>query len=158
MADQLPGNLTGKFLVRTGRWAFQEAHKWLPRTRDRAELRRHALKLRFWPGGAAEQTGGQVLDLDWSWVKSLPGKRIGELRIHDTLGGCDNLRVIFFVPQVVIELPMIWILSVFQKKRDDFTVPQLKNFELRRMLILERFYIDCHPGHEPGRPGKSGGS
>ena len=27
MADELPGNLTGKYLVRVGRWAFQEAHK-----------------------------------------------------------------------------------------------------------------------------------
>ena len=142
MADKLPGNLTGNYLVRAGRWAFQEAHKWLPRTKDRAELRRHALKLRFWPGCEGEEEGGQVLDLDWSWVRSLPGKRIGELRIHDTLGDCDNLRVMFFVPPMVIEVPMLWVLSVFQKKRDEFTAPQLRNFELRRRLILERFYMN----------------
>jgi len=140
MADELPGNLTGSYLVRAGRWAFQAIHKWLPRARDRAELRRHALKLRFWPGCTGKETEGQVLDLDWSWIKALPGKRIGELRIHDTIGGCDNLRVIFFVPTIVIQLPTLWVLSAFQKKRDYFTAPQLKNFELRRKLIMERFY------------------
>jgi hypothetical protein len=68
MEDELPGNLTGKYLVRAGIWAFQEAHKWLPRTRDRAELRRQALKLRFWPACHPEDDGGQVLDLDWCWI------------------------------------------------------------------------------------------
>jgi hypothetical protein len=29
---------------------------------------------------------------------------------------------------------------MFQKKRDDFTNAQLRNYELRRKLILERFY------------------
>ena len=80
-------NLTGAYLVRAGRWAFQEARKWLPRARDRAELRRHALKLRFWPTGDVGDESGTLMDLDWSWVKSLPGTRIGELRIHDTIGG-----------------------------------------------------------------------
>ncbi len=140
MADELPGDLTGKYLVRVGRWAFREAHKWLPRTRDRAELRRHALKLRFWPGGASTESGGQVLDLDWSWIEALPGDRIGELRIHDTIGNRDNLRVIFFIPPFATDPPTVWILSVFQKKRDDFTSAQISNFDLRRRIILERFY------------------
>jgi hypothetical protein len=140
MAKELPGNLTGTYLVRAGSWAFQEARKWLPRTRDRVELRRHALKLRFWPTGAAESEAGQVEDLDWSWIRSLSGKRIGELRIHDEIGNCDNLRVIFFVPRIVTELPIVWILSVFQKKRDEFTVAQIRNYDLRCKLILERFY------------------
>jgi hypothetical protein len=85
---------------------------------------------------------GQLLDLDWCWVKSLPGKRSGELRIHDKIGDCDNLRVIFFVPAQDTKPPMLWVLSVLQKKRNDFTAAQLRNYEIRRLLILERFYND----------------
>ena len=136
-------HLTGRYRVRAGRWALQEAQKWLPRIRDRAELRRHALKLRFWPENHPEDDQGIILDLDWSWIKGLPGKRIGELRIHDNIGGCDNMRVIFFVPPAQDnpkKLSEIWILSVFQKKRDDFTVPQINNFVSRRTIIIERFY------------------
>ena len=132
----MDGNLTGDYFVQAGRWAFQDAHKWLPRTRDRAELRRHALKLRFWPGRNAEDERGQLLDLDWSWVKSLPGMRVGELRIHDTIGNCDNLRLIFFVPEYETVRPMVWILAVLQKKRDDFTKAQLVNFRARRRLVV----------------------
>ncbi len=142
MTEELPGDLTGRYLVRVGRWAMQEAAKWLPRIRDRAILRRHALKLRFWPAAQAGDAGGQVLDLDWCWIKSLSGQRIGELRIHDRIGDCDNLRVIFFVPTIKTEPPMLWILSVLQKKRDDFTTPQVRSFALRRLLILERFCGD----------------
>jgi hypothetical protein len=139
MAD----HLTGRYRVRVGRWALQESRKWLPRIRDRAELRRHALKLRFWPEIHPQDESGKLLDLDWCWVRGHAGKKIGELRIHDTIGGCDNLRIIFFVPAIEEkpgELPSVWILSVFQKKRDDFSVPQIKNFEARRTMILERFY------------------
>ncbi len=140
MGKELPGNLTGTYLVRTGNWAMQEARKWLPRTRDRAELRRHALKLRFWPGHTADVHGGDVEDLDWTWIRSLPGKRVGELRIRDTIGGCDNLRLIFYAPPFLTEPPILWILSVLQKKRDDFTTAQIRNYDLRRKLIIERFY------------------
>lgn len=140
MVDELPGNLTGIHLVRAGRWAFQEAQKLFPRARDRAELRRHALKLRFWPNCRAEDTEGQLLDLDWCWIRSLAGKRIGELRIHDKIGDCDNLRVIFYSPPIKTELPMLWVVSVLQKKRNDFSAAQIFNFDFRRKLILERFY------------------
>jgi hypothetical protein len=86
-------------------------------------------------------TKGQILDLDWSWIKALKGRGIGELRINDTIGGCDNLRVIFFDPGIATEpLPTLWILSVFQKKRDDFTKAQIINFRNRSLLILQRFY------------------
>lgn len=54
----LSGNMTGNYYVRAVRPAFHDAKYWLPHMRDRALLRRHALKLRFW--GA----GGLVEDLD----------------------------------------------------------------------------------------------
>jgi len=137
----MDGNLTGRYLVRAIRPAFHDARKWLPRVRDRSELRRHSLKLRFWPKYYPEVDGGEVLDLDWSWIKALKGRRVGELRVHDTIGGCDNLRVIFFDPQRDTRpLPMLWVLAVFQKKRDDFTKAQIANFKMRRQLVIERFY------------------
>lgn len=35
---------------------------------------------------------------------------------------------------------MLWVLSVLQKKRDDFTKAQLANYRHRRLIVLERFY------------------
>lgn len=84
---------------------------------------------------------GQTADLDWSWVRALKGQGhdIGELRIHETIGGCDNLRVIFYRRSAREgELPTIWIIAVFQKKRDDFTSHQLKIFKGRKVLVDER--------------------
>lgn len=82
-----------------------------------------------------------MLDLDWSWIKALPRQRVGELRISDTIGGHNNLRVIFFDPEIESEpMPMIWVLAVLQKKRDDFTAGQISSFKLRRATVLERFY------------------
>jgi hypothetical protein len=142
MPAGLTGNLTGNFLVRALRPAFHDARHWLPGTKDRAELRRHSLKLRFWPERRPTGDNGELLDLDWSWIKALKGERIGELRIHDTLGGHDNLRVIFYDPAIRLpgSLPTIWVLAVLQKKRDDFTHQQIANFKLRKALVLERFY------------------
>jgi hypothetical protein len=135
-------HLTGRFHVRTLRANFADARRLLPRSGDRAELRRHVLKLRFWPKANAREAAGQVVDLDWSWIQACKGLDIGELRIHDVIGGNDNLRVIFFVgPERESEsLSCIWVLAVMQKKRDDFTANNLATFRARRLLVLERFY------------------
>ncbi len=134
-------NLTGRYLVRAIRPAFHDAHHWFPKARDRGKVRRHTLKLRFWPDHQPTDDNGDLLDLNWSWIRALPDRRIGELRIGDVIGGHDNIRVIFFDPQIATEpMPMIWVLSVFQKKRDDFTKAQIAMFKLRRALVLERFY------------------
>jgi len=134
-------NLTGSYLIRAIRPAFRDAHKWLPRTRDRAELRRHSLKLRFWPEKHLEDQNGVILDLDWSWIQAMKGMHVGELRINNKIGDCDNLRVIFFDPRIRTEpLSIIWILAVLQKKRDDFTNAQIITFRARRTIVLERFY------------------
>lgn len=106
------------------------------------EIRRHALKLRFWPDSAPLSEAGQVLDLDWEWVKGLPFNDVGKLRIHGTIAGDDNLRVIFHVggDKLKDPLPIIWILRVFQKKRDDFSSRDLDGFKERRRLIRRDFY------------------
>ena len=140
MADSLAGN----FFVRAFRPAFDDVHRLFTRTRDKIEVRRQALKLRHWPEPLTTEPSGQVVDLDWSWIRALPGLNIGELRIHDTIGGQDNLRVIFFDGPPNDRLPKrcIWILSVIQKKRDDFSVLQLRTFKSRRTVVSERFYRD----------------
>lgn len=140
MSGALGGSLTGNYHVRAIRPAFHDARRCLPRMRDRAELRRHALKLRFWPERWPADDNGQILDLDWSWIRSLPHKKVGELRIHDRIGDCDNLRVIFFDPQISEPYPTLWVLAVLQKKRDDFSRHMLRIFDSRRTLVLERFY------------------
>src|SRR5438046_686312 len=92
-----------------------------PRARDYFELRRHALKLRFWPATQATDPSGRVVVLDWSFIRAPPGLDLGELRIDDEIGGRRNIRIIFFVGPADGRYPMpcIWILAVFPKKRDD---------------------------------------
>ena len=136
----LPGALTGNFLVRAIRPAFHDAHSLFKSSRERAILRRHSLKLRFWPEKNHMDDDGTLMDLDWSWVNACKPKRIGELRIHDKIGDCDNLRVIFFDPEIREPLPTLWVLSVMQKKRNKFTDKNVATFKLRRQIVLERFY------------------
>ncbi len=71
----------------------------------------------------------------------MPGFHIGELRVADAIGGNDNLRIIFYVGSAEIRepLPMIWILRVLQKKRDDFSKNDVSIFKARRLLVIERF-------------------
>jgi hypothetical protein len=139
---EMSDNLTGGFHVRATRPAFADVGRLFKKTRDSIEVRRHALKLRYWPDAFTTEASGQVFDLDWSWIRSLEGTKIGELRIHDTIGGQDNLRVIFFLgPQCDrVAKRCIWILAVIQKRRDDFTAHQIRIFADRRLLVLQRFY------------------
>jgi hypothetical protein len=136
--------LTGNYWVRPLRPALDESCKLCPRKRDRMELRAHALKLRYWPATMPSDDNGQLLDLDWSWIRAAPRLQIGELRIGDVIGGNDNLRLIFFVGERLVALPMpvIWILRVMQKKRDDFSTNDLAIAKARRLIVLERFYTD----------------
>ena len=95
-----------------------------------------------WPTQATTDSAGQLVDLDWSYIQTLSHLKIGELRVHGTIGGCDNLRIIFFIGPSSDLFPKtcIWVLAVFQKKRDDFTPAQIRNFQARRKIVLIRFY------------------
>jgi len=137
-----PSRLTGSFFVRRLDCAVAEVSRDFRSVRDRIEIRRQALKLRYWPAPAAEDASGRLIDLDWSYVRALPDLKIGELRIHHPVGGHANIRIIFFVgpPDDRFPKPCIWILSVFAKKRDDFTTAQIKNFRARREIVLARYY------------------
>ena len=134
--------LSGSYRVRVFRPAFQDARGLFPRSRDMGRLRKHALKLRFWPQRQPQNEAGQLLDLDWEFIKSMPGNKVGELRIHDRINSNDNLRIIFFVApeQDRTEMPCIWILAVMQKKSNDFSRANIQTFRLRRQLVLERIY------------------
>jgi hypothetical protein len=109
---------------------------------DYYTAREHVLKLAYWPDDQG--------DLDWDWVKTLEKHRIGELRIDEEIGGCDNLRAIFFKPQVTIEsdpksidgdvMKRIWIISVFQKKTKGFSSPMMKAWVGMKKVIINRHY------------------
>lgn len=135
-------HLTGNYRVRATHAAFADVRRLCSRARDRMEVRRHALKLRFWPGNCSEEDGGPVMDLHWSWIRTMLGLNVGELRLHDTICGNDNLRIIFFVGDESRKepLPLIWVLRVMQKKRNDFTPNDVAIFKARRNLVMERFY------------------
>ena len=134
--------LEGRYRVRAISPALNEVWRLCNRMKENAEIRRHALKLRFWPDNHPTTDSGEVLDLNWSWVRSLPGANVGELRIQDAIAGNDNLRIIFFVgdPKIKKPLPMIWILRVMQKGRDDFSRHDISIFKARKALVVERFY------------------
>jgi hypothetical protein len=106
------------------------------------ELRRQALKLRFWPETSPTDDNGMLLDLDWSWVRALPGLNVAELRLHDKIGGQENIRIMFFVTEKRKQdpLPVIWVLAAFPKKRNDFTKNEIALFRARRLLVLKRYY------------------
>lgn len=142
MGDELPGNLTGNYFVRAMASAHFEVRNLCPRRRDRAEIRRQALKLRFWPEKHPTDQAGTILDVDWSWIRALRSvSKIGELRIDDTIAGHDNLRVIFSIgrPTAKAHMPIIWILAVMQKKRDEFTAANIKTFIARHKLVQKRY-------------------
>jgi hypothetical protein len=107
--------------------------------RDYFLIRSHALKLAFWPDEA---------DLDWDWIKSLEAKRVGELRIDEVIAQHDNLRIIFFKANKLLPgdpMLRIWTLTVFQKKRQDFSGKEIAAFRVMRDVIVSRYYADI-PG------------
>jgi hypothetical protein len=134
--------LTGTHRVRVIRPVLKEAARLCPRVGDYFDLRAQALKLRHWPEHQLKQPNGHVLDLDWCWIQSLPGLNVGEVRVHDAIAGRRNLRVIFFVgdPTVKVPLPLIWIIALLDKKRQEFTKENISIFRSRRTLVVERFY------------------
>lgn len=100
--------------------------------REYQKLRSHALKLAYFPVSG-----------DWDWIQSLPGKRIGELRIDEMIAGHNNVRVIFFRANIALDgepLPRIWTLTAFQKKSNDFSKKEIKAFNAMRQLIVIRSY------------------
>jgi hypothetical protein len=133
--------LFGTYYVKPTFSAIRDAQDLFPKYRDYQEARRHALKLAFWPG--FNGGGGVVQDLDWSWIDGMGEPRAAELRIHETIGGQDNLRIIFYVSKVILPkdpMPRIWTLSILQKKTKQFEHDDLKTFKGRLKILLKRYY------------------
>ncbi len=139
----MAGNLFGSFHVTPTFTAMKEAHDLFHKYGDYQELRRHALKLAFWPQGRPD--AGQAGDLDWEEIKAMPAPRACELRIDDVIGGFNNLRVIFYVFHPVVvrpgeKLPRLWTIGVMQKKTQRFSANDLRTFKARVTVLRRREY------------------
>jgi hypothetical protein len=134
--------LFGDYYVKPTSSGIRDAATLFPKYGDYQELRRHGLKLAYWPGEKVFDND-VVMDLDWEWIRALRDERIGELRITNQIGGHRNLRIIFWVAETVLAgdpLPRIWTLSVVSKKANDWTTPELRSFRGRRMIVWKRNY------------------
>lgn len=139
---RLGAGLTGNYHVKATRSARTAAHRLFPKIGDYMQLRAHALKLRYWPQKNPTTDSGCVLDLDWTWIKSLPRERVGELRIVEAIAQQENLRLIFFVADKRRSdpRPIIWILHVMQKKRQEFTRQEITIFSDRKQFVFINYY------------------
>lgn len=127
---------------------MRDAADLFPKYGHYQEARRHALKLAWWPGG--DDRSGKVEDLDWEWIDGMGDPRAGELRIHDEIGGYDNLRVIFWPAPTALAgdpqdrhgraMKRIWTLSVLQKKTQRFEKRDLTIFKARLVIVRSRYY------------------
>jgi hypothetical protein len=100
-----------------------------------------ALGLAFFPHDA---------DLDWEWIQGAEKLHLGELRIPEVVAGNNNLRVIFFKANIAIPddprnaegqiMTRIWLLSCFQKKRQELSNNQIAAWKGMRRIIVQRYY------------------
>jgi hypothetical protein len=89
--------LTGSTFVRFTRHGLHSLGHWWPRIGDAFEVRRQALKLRFWDQRHLHPPGC-LMDLTYEAIKALPGLGVYELRLDDEIGGQSKIRVAFFDP------------------------------------------------------------
>lgn len=137
--------LAGTHFVRVLRSALHACRRYWPKAKERMEVRRHALKLKFW--GLRHEPTNTALDLSYESIKSMPGSGVYELRIDDEIGGQTNIRVIFLVPPPAWvpknwtkPLPVLWLLDVLPKKSDSWKQHQIDRFWAAREVVRERFY------------------
>ena len=139
--------ITGTNFVRCTRHGLQACRKLWPGAAARFEVRRQALKLRWW-NDRHLHGNGCLFDLTYESIKSLPALGIYELRLDDTIGGLSNIRVVFFdppdawTPMVSQErpLPIVWALEALPKRRDGWTRNEIDRFRASRLLVKKRFY------------------
>jgi hypothetical protein len=139
--------ITGCNFVRCTRHGLQACRKLWPGAADRFEVRRQALKLRWWDERHLHGSGC-LFDLTYESVKSLQGQGIYELRLDDEIGGMANIRVVFFDPPrswkpLVHEerpKPILWVLEAKPKRRNEWTTNDITRFRASRRLIQVRFY------------------
>lgn len=138
-------SVTGCNFVRFSRHGLQAIRKHWASVPDRFEIRRQALKLRWWD---ERQThgAGLLFDLTYESIKALSGSGIYELRIDDVVGDHDNIRIVLFDPPsdwIPLEekpLKIVWVLEALQKERDGWTKNELNRFSASRLLLKQRCY------------------
>jgi len=139
--------LTGVNFVRFTRHGLHSIRAYWSKIGDRFEVRRQALKLRFWDERHLHPPG-MLFDHTYESIKSLPGLGIYELRLDDEIGGHSNIRLVFFDPprdwQPVAgerkPMRVVWVLEALPKRRNDWTRNDITRFRAARLLIQKRFY------------------
>jgi hypothetical protein len=111
-------------------------HLVMPRLVARAQLRRHAMKLRFW-----RQIDAQVADLD---CYRIPDESLFVLELADGYGLADGFRVVF------CEVPnpepdgTICVLAVMRAD-ESLTATTLEILRGRERIARERLSVDSYP-------------
>ena len=98
---------SGSRRVRICRPAFQDMHHLVvPRLAARAQLRRHAMKLRFWTRGDA-----RVADLD---CMRIPNEELFVVTVTDGFGLADGFHIVFFEEPIPEPDGTLCVLSVMR--------------------------------------------
>lgn len=142
----MSANLFGDYHVTPTPSAIRKAMDLFPKYKHYQRLRKHALKLAYWPSNPPAGSG-QVCDLDWDEISGMQAPKAYELRIDDVIGGHNNLRVIFwmFDKAVILPgdvLPRLWVIDVLQKKTRRFTPYDLRIFRAKAVIVRDRHYSD----------------
>lgn len=118
--------------VRICRPAFQDMHHLvMPRLTARAQLRRHALKLRFWQEG-----DGHVADLDYFQI---PNERLFAVELAEDFGLADGFLIVFCEVQTPEPDGTICVLSVMRVD-EPFTAAALAILRGRERVARERLH------------------
>ncbi len=139
--------LTGCNFARFTRHGLQSIRGYWAKTGDKFEIRRQALKLRFWDERHLHLPG-MLFDHTYESIKSLAGLGIYELRLDDEIGGQSNIRIVFFDPPKTWEpvlaerrpLRIVWVLEALPKKRNNWTDNEITRFRASRLLLQKRCY------------------
>jgi hypothetical protein len=139
--------LTGVNCVRFSRHGLQSIRAYWKKLGDKFEVRRQALKLRFWDERHLHPPG-MLLDHTYEAIRALQGLGVYELRLDDEIGGQENIRVVFFdppkewpaVPGEGRPMRIVWVLEALPKRRNDWTTNDITRFRGSRLVIAKRFY------------------
>ncbi len=89
--------LQGCNFARFSRHGLQSVRSHWSSMADRFEVRRMALKLRFWDERHLHGSG-MLLDHSYEKIKALAAQNVYELRLDDEIGGQSNIRIVLFDP------------------------------------------------------------
>ena len=139
--------LTGCNFVRFTRHGFQAIRHGWTKIGDRYEVRRQALKLKFWDERHLHGPG-LLFDHTYESIKALAGLGIYELRLDDDIGGQSNIRVVFFDPpkdwvplkEQAKPMRVVWMLEALAKRRNDWTANEITRFRASRIMLRQRMY------------------